>query len=484
MTISGWSAIGCLLLAASGQAQPEGSSASSAVTSIRFWSLGDVTRVVIETSGETRYRSERIDRPDRVFFDLQARYGKKPKTLEVSDRLVKQIRVAETQPKVTRVVFDLENRVEYSASQLTNPDRLVIELRRPGAAPAAAPLVSSVAAPGMARNAPPQRIARFEPSMGPRTPAPGQDLVKLQNPPRVAMAAPASPRFAAPSLPGYVKPKESAAATAAAERVARETIPDTQAASTAAPARRNSNGGRSMTRVLGLKIGRVVIDPGHGGHDHGTTGPNGLTEKELVLDVAKRLGALVEDRMGGEVIYTRSDDTFVPLEQRTALANQKKCDLFISIHANSSPLKSASGVETYYLNFTTAKDALEVAARENASSQKSVFELKDLLQKIAMKDKVDESREFAARVQAALSTAAAKGGTPARNRGVKRAPFVVLIGASMPSILTEIGFVSNPREEALLKKADHRQRLAEAIYKGVAQYAGTLSHFQVARSGR
>jgi N-acetylmuramoyl-L-alanine amidase len=156
------------------------------------------------------------------------------------------------------------------------------------------------------------------------------------------------------------------------------------------PAKRNSSGGRSMIRVLGLKVGRIVLDPGHGGHDNGTTGPEGLREKDLVLDVAKRLGALIEERMNSEVVYTRTDDTFVPLEQRTEIANQAKADLFLSIHANSSPLRSAAGVETYYLNFTTSKAALELAARENAGSQNSVFELQDLLEKIALKDKVDE----------------------------------------------------------------------------------------------
>ena len=150
-----------------------------------------------------------------------------------------------------------------------------------------------------------------------------------------------------------------------------------------------------MIRVLGLKVGRIVLDPGHGGHDTGTVGPEGLREKDLVLDVAKRLGALIEERMGSEVIYTRSDDTFIPLERRTEIANEAKADLFLSIHANSSPLRTAAGVETYYLNFTTSKAALDLAARENAGSQKSVYELQDLLEKIALKDKVEESREFA-----------------------------------------------------------------------------------------
>jgi N-acetylmuramoyl-L-alanine amidase len=238
-----------------------------------------------------------------------------------------------------------------------------------------------------------------------------------------------------------------------------------------------------MTRVLGLKIGRVVIDPGHGGHDTGTIGPTGLLEKNLVLDVAKRLGAMIEERMGSEVIYTRSDDTYVGLEARTTIANQHRADLFISIHANSSSIRTISGVETYYLNFSSVKADLEVASRENASSQKTVYELKDLLQKIASSAKVEESREFANRVQATMFARILRENPGLHNRGIKKAPFVVLIGAEMPSILTEIGFISNPKDEALMAKADQRQKVAESIYKGLSQYAQTLSHFQVAQGG-
>jgi len=237
-----------------------------------------------------------------------------------------------------------------------------------------------------------------------------------------------------------------------------------------------------MIRVLGLKVGRVVLDPGHGGHDTGTIGPGGLREKDLVLDVSQRLGRLIEERMGSEVIYTRSDDTFIPLERRTDIANEAKADLFLSIHANSSPLRSAAGVETFYLNFTTSKSALDLAARENAGSQMSVYELQELLQKIALKDKVEESREFASRVQSALYTLSARtADSRSKDRGVKKAPFVVLIGASMPSVLAEIGFISNAHDESIMRREDYRQRTAEALYKGLSGYANSLSHFQVAQ---
>ena len=241
-----------------------------------------------------------------------------------------------------------------------------------------------------------------------------------------------------------------------------------------------ATGERSLIRALGLKIGKIVVDAGHGGHDTGTIGPNGLMEKDLVLDVALKLGKLLEERLGAEVIYTREDDTFIPLETRTAIANKEQADLFISIHANSSNDSSARGIETYYLNFTSSADALEVAARENSVSEKSIHELQDLVKKIALKEKIEESREFAVDVEKALY-----GGLGARNsglkdRGVKKAPFIVLIGANMPSILSEISFVSNPSDEKKLKTSDYRQRIADSLYKGIARYIGGLSGVKVA----
>jgi N-acetylmuramoyl-L-alanine amidase len=245
-------------------------------------------------------------------------------------------------------------------------------------------------------------------------------------------------------------------------------------------AKPTASGGRSLIRALGLKIGKIVIDPGHGGHDTGTIGPNGLEEKDLVLDVGRRLGKLLETRLGAEVVYTRKDDTFIPLETRTAVANQARADLFVSIHANSSHDPDARGVETYYLNFTSSPEALEVAARENAVSEKSIFELQDLVKKIALKEKIEESREFAGDVQESLHSGLAVKSPAIRDRGVKKAPFIVLIGANMPSILAEISFVSNPTDEHRLATSEYRQRIAESLYRGIAKYVNGLSGVKVA----
>jgi len=405
-----------------------GRSALHSVTAVRHWSLSGVTRVAIEVSGDFRFRSDRLHNPERIYFDI---LGARPRmdsrrfySEDLDDKLVTRIRAAETAPGVTRVVLDLNGDVEATTSQLANPNRLIIELRG--------------AVPGLA----------IPPATAPALPA-----VVKPSPPKVE---PPPPPVVAPAPP--VSPIE---------------IPKA--------AKHTSTGNNSLTRALGLKVERIVIDAGHGGHDQGTEGPKGLLEKDLVLDVALRLGKLIEDRMGAEVIYTRTDDTFVPLEQRTALANEKKADLFLSIHANSSPYPRIAGIETFYLNFTDSKEALDVASRENASSQKSIFELQDIIQKITLHDKAEESKEFASRVQAALYAFSARDLPGEKNRGVKKAPFVVLIGASMPSVLAEIGFLSNPREEALLKKPDYRQKLAEALFRGVTRYSDSLSHFQVAQ---
>ena len=236
-----------------------------------------------------------------------------------------------------------------------------------------------------------------------------------------------------------------------------------------------ADGETSLMRALGLKIGRIVIDAGHGGHDSGTLGADGIQEKDVVLDVALRLGKLLHQRMGAEIVYTRADDTFIPLETRTAIANKAQADLFISVHANSSPDASARGTEVYYLNFTSDPEAMRVAARENAVSTQSVHELSDLVKKIALKDKIDESKELATDVEGSLYKGLEKGNEGLKDRGVKKAPFVVLIGANMPSILAEISFVSNPDDAEELLTPEYRQRVAESLFNGVARYAAGIN---------
>jgi N-acetylmuramoyl-L-alanine amidase len=228
---------------------------------------------------------------------------------------------------------------------------------------------------------------------------------------------------------------------------------------------------RSLTRALGLKIGRIVIDAGHGGHDTGTIGPKGLMEKDLCLDIALRIGKVIQQHLpSANVIYTRQDDSFIPLEQRTEIANNAKADLFLSIHANSSDDAKVRGLETYYLNLNAPPQAMEVAARENALAQSSVHDLQDLVKKIARNEKVEESRYLAMDIQESLASYMQADSLPERNRGVRQAPFVVLIGADMPSVLTEISFLSNLADEQWLKPPENRQRVAEGLYHGIEKY--------------
>lgn len=502
------------------------------IDSIQVQRADGVTKVVIAVTGVIDIKSDRIENPGRVFVDFlnstpmlpgkqEGLARKVMQAIPVGDGVLRQIRVAENQKGVTRVVLDLAaDNVEFHTVAQKSPNRLIVELKKKGTVPGEmrnplrdAPPSAPVSAPVSvlptvsavpegkipAMKAPEPKVPEMkfvEPAVG----ASGRRVVTaemiLSRKPRTVAKASSFVMPAPPVLTSGVKlPKadltqfpyrnsgfqlrDPRVRPPAVTPVAKQAA---QAQSPAVAAARMTAGRQSLTRVLGLKVGKVVIDAGHGGHDPGSIGPTGLMEKELVLDVAKRLGALVEERLGSEVIYTRSDDTFIPLEQRPAIANQAKADLFISIHANSSRISTATGVETYYLNFTTSPEALEVAARENASSERSVGDLTDLIKKIALKDKLDESREFASKVQTSMMSGTVKAGNRTKDRGVRKAPLVVLIGAGMPSVLAEIGFLSNPKEEALLKKPEYRQKLAESLFRGLSQYSGTLSHFTVARS--
>lgn len=494
---------------------------------IRFWSLGEVTRVVVQFDGEFRYKWARLENPPRVFFDLPdarlavdgAKERGRMRVIPVNDSTLKQIRYAENTPGSSRVVLDLAGDHEFSASQLANPPRLIIEIRnaagatgmveqsrtgvvRPGAPPdpgsaaasgnpqsadarAPGPVASTSVRPPLQSSpgtapaasvssgsvAPPASAPALRSKPGAEAPAAAGAPPRTHQPePAVSAVADSSP--ASPAVPGAPvdPPPASAVASAAASKL--EPVP------VAKPAARTSTGQQSLTRALGLKIGKIVLDPGHGGKDQGTAGITGLLEKDLVLDLAKRVKALLEVRLGSEVVLTREEDVFISLEERTAIANRHRADLFVSLHANSSPFRLAAGPETYYLDFTSSRESMDVAARENATSNRSVADLQDIVKKIALKDKRDESRDFAARMQRALFQSQAVGGPgKKRNRGVKAAPFVVLVGAEMPSILVEIGFLSNKQEEGALKKEAYRQAVAEAIFEGMNSYIASLSHF-------
>ncbi|MBS1813456.1 MAG: N-acetylmuramoyl-L-alanine amidase [Acidobacteria bacterium] len=478
------------------------------VSGIRHWSTPTYTRVAIDLGDDVKYEAARVPNPDRIYFDLHgARLAPElvGKSFSVTDDgFLKRIRAAQFTTDITRVVLDVNDVTEYSAFLLPNPYRLIIDIHGDTKS-----TTTKEAAPAKATSS----LQVVEQSKGistlPPTPTTSMATVRthiLTAPGNIAAERPAPPVATVPSTVATHSTSTHEVATLSAEPTKQKATaqptskpisavvipPVSKASSRHARAKKEeimethvaaptAAGQRSLVRALGLKINRIVIDAGHGGHDSGTLGAEGIMEKDVVLDVALRLGRLLQERLGAEVIYTRSDDTFIPLETRTAIANKAQADLFISVHANSSRDSSARGVEVYYLNFTSQPDALDVAARENAVSDQSIHQLADLVKKITLKDKIDESREFAENVDDALYKGLASGNGGLRNRGVKKAPFVVLIGANMPSILAEISFVTNPRDAAQLKKPEYRQRVAESLYKGVARYAQGLSGMRVAQ---
>ena len=483
------------------------------VRRIRSSANGEATRVTIDLEGSVQYSSARISNPERIFFDLHAA-RLTPEVargnIQVDGRLLTAVRVAQNQTGVVRVVLDVNGVKDYTASLSSNPPQLIIDLY--GTVAADAPVRSAKLkrdlrmpppVPATAENARANTAGDIgtsadivldgaEPVSGRTaasvTPASrnGNSAAPQFTPPQATVAAnvnASAPPTVAPNTAanGVVNEKSQRAKTLKATNAS--TKPDLIRPASSPTA--THDGQSTLTRTLGLKIGRIVIDAGHGGHDTGTIGPTGLMEKDLCLDVALRLGKLIQQKLpGADVVYTRSDDTFIPLEERTNIANQTKADLFISIHANSSQDHAARGIETYYLNLRGTPESMEVAARENATSQQGIHDLQDVVRQIARTEKIDESKEFAEDVQDSLSKRIQRSAKTVKNRGVRKAPFVVLIGADMPSILTEISFLSNPSDEQLLKKPEQRQHVAEGIFSGVASYLESLNSVAFNQPGK
>jgi N-acetylmuramoyl-L-alanine amidase/type II secretory pathway predicted ATPase ExeA len=355
-----------------------------------------------------------------------------------------------------RVVVLLDNAVQFDSAQITSPDRIYFDLHN----------------------------ARLGPSVGQKT-VPSEDgLLKsvraAQNRDdvvRLVLDADGAKDYSAQLLSDPYRlvidvhaqamtvPQGGLSSEAARHDVAK--MPPEASAS--------HEGQLSLARELGLKINRIAIDPGHGGYDTGTVGPHGLLEKNLCLDVALRLGQLIgENIASAEVVYTRKDDRHVSLEERTAIANSANADLFISIHANSSDDREARGVETYYLSLANSQESMELATRENVFAQSSLHDLPELIQKITRNEKITESKQLAMDLQNALSQRLELVSRSETNRGVKQAPFVVLTGANMPAVLSEISFVSNASDASLLLDGKQRQRIAEGLYRGIAGYLDGL----------
>jgi N-acetylmuramoyl-L-alanine amidase len=500
------------------------------VTKIRAWNTDSYTRIVIDVGAQVKYQAARLSNPDRIYFDVEnakidPELLHKPVDVE-GGGFLKSVRVGQNQLDVVRVVLEVDHAKDYSVSLLPNPYRLVVDVygdsatteesaranspasgpppgpakdiaiaksEKPAAEPASkTPAKSSektppthaaasaskvdvtlngkVTAQSYSQMPQPLREGTGKNSI-PRSASVPATLDRPAQTDRIVESAPLSPpgtgsRVAPPPLVAHSASSKTKSARNL--KSAHDQAEELGPASIPEPTR---DGQRSLSRALGLKIGRIVIDAGHGGHDTGTIGPTGLMEKDLCLDVALRVGKLIQQRLpSAEVIYTREDDTFIGLEQRTEIANDARADLFLSVHANSSPDHQARGIETYYLNFTASSDAMEVAARENAFSENGVHDLQDILKKIVRNEKIGESRDFAGTIQESLAKRLENSNRGDRSRGVRKAPFVVLIGANMPSVLAEISFISNPSDEQWLKKPENRQRIAEGLYRGIETY--------------
>jgi N-acetylmuramoyl-L-alanine amidase len=409
--------------------------------------LPESVRIVIDMDGEVPFHDEHIENPERIFVDLAGTRAAPPLVdrairFESDNDVVRQVRLGRHENHTTRVVLDAANVSTYTVYALYNPYRLVIDCGRADAAAQSSPR--------------------------PWTPGSfGRPAVPPVLAVRTTMGGWAPTVPAAPPLARTLVADAHAALDAPPAPAALPVLATTPAA--------NTTGGFSIARQLGLGVSRIVIDPGHGGHDPGAQG-KGISEADLVLDVSLRLEKLLRKVPGMEVILTRRTDEFIALPERTAIANREGADLFLSIHANASRNPSARGIETYFLNFANNQSAAAVAARENAESAQAMGALPDYVKAIALNNKLDESRDFAAMVQKAMVTRLRGGTKGLRDLGVKQAPFVVLIGAAMPSVLAEISFVTNAQDARLLKSGAYRQRIAEALFNAIRKYQTSLKN--------
>lgn len=416
------------------------------VEDVRFWSVSDYTRVVIATSGPVSFKEgwlpgdEGKGLPRRFYLDISpARKSRKLKDLSVRSGFLKGVRIGQFDSQTVRVVCDLGSSNDVKAFYLEDPFRVIIDAfgdsyKTPR------PCVMPVAKEKTAEAKSPEQVSA----------------------PKVETLQPSVSRAERPE-----KHAKESKEYAISQKV-HEPEPNEEQLAVTNQKMAMLKGKPSLARQLGLCVRRIVVDPGHGGKDPGAIGPTGLKEKDVTLKLAKKVAVHLREELGAEVILTRDRDVFVPLEQRTAIANAQKADLFVSIHTNAAPSSRLRGVETYYLNFAVDEHAMRVAALENASSAKRMGDLSGILNQILKNTKVDESSRLARFVQDALiQNVHGNGG---KDLGVKQAPFFVLIGAKMPSVLVETSFISNDEEEKMLKDNAYLEQLSRGIVSGLRHY--------------
>jgi N-acetylmuramoyl-L-alanine amidase len=428
------------------------------VRDIRRQTIGGGALVEIEVDGPVVYREERLERPARLFFDLantRTMEALRDATVSFESGSVRQIRVGRRPNNTTRIVLETSDATRCVSRMASAPYRLVVSCRDDDE-PLSLVLASPPPPPAAA--APPAAVVV---TLGTLAPISG---------PRIEVESKLPVQASQPSATDGAAARGTGAATPASPPTA------------PGPPSANGRGGYSMARQLGLRVGRIVIDAGHGGRDPGASGP-GYSESALTLDIALRVEKLLAKEPGVEVVLTRRADDYVPLQERTAIANREGADLFVSIHANASRNRNARGVESYLLNFASTPDAAAVAARENASSTLTMSHLNDLVKQIALNSKLDESRDLAGQVQNALVRKLRASNNGLRDLGVKQAPFVVLVGAAMPSVLVEVAFLTHREEGRLLGTGSYRQRIAESLLDGIRRYLRTLKRPEAIAGG-
>jgi N-acetylmuramoyl-L-alanine amidase len=473
---------------------------------IRYWSTADYTRIVMELDRAVEIQHNEVENPYRIYIDFQQTVlspAVKGKNYAVGDLFLDRIRAGQYQEGVARVVLDFKQKGSFTIFTLNDPYRVVIDIRD--------------ASKSVSMEERKKKLAKLFQDIQKKTPTAKAEETELpdkkagvagkppESAPKKAEAAPKKTETAekkaepvgkkpavAPVAPPAAKPaapppgKKAEAPPAAPDKKA-ETVPPAAPETAPVPSQPTSEGKRTLARILGMKVAKIVIDPGHGGKDCGSIGWNGIMEKDVTLAIAKRLKVDIEQRLATEVILTRDRDVFVPLEQRTAIANVEQADLFISLHSNSSKNDRIAGIESFYLGLTREPRAQMLAALENASAQQNLNELEDVIKKITMYEKMNESKEFALKVHRKLFSTLKKLEPNIRDRGVKKAPFVVLIGADVPSILLEIGFISNKKEAEIISSAATQEKVASGISKGIEDYLaglGTLARNPVPSDGQ
>ena len=359
------------------------------------------------------------------------------------------------------VFIDLQGEAQYEAHRLSDPERIYFDLHDTALAPGLFGKTIEVGDPRLAR----VRIAQ---------PRKGVSRVVLETTGAsdFSVSVQANPYRLVVEIRKAAKPESGPTADQHSAEVKTAIAPEPAPIAPAHARAENKLAGPVQTHVAKF---RLVLDAGHGGWDLGTVGRKGLMEKDLVLDIVGRLGKLVESRLGAEVIYTRQDDTYLPLEKRTEIANLAQADMFVSVHANYSNDSSARGAETYYTNTYSSVRARTPGTDADPTAPENIN-----WTNVDIREKVQQSRRFAIAVQHALYGMLASQIPGMRNRGIKEASYVVLTGTSMPAVLAEVSFVSSPADEAKLQSSSYRQKIAEALYKGIAHYAATSHRVNIA----